>query len=250
LPSHWSFDVQVFPSLQVLPAASGGYVQTPLEESHVPVSSVQPPIGGVLHVTAVPFWQTPLWHVATPLHRSPSSQFLPSVTGVWETNPVVVSHLSTVHGLLSLIGTALPATQLPFASHASPVVQALPSVHGVFAGFFGYVQVPPLHVPAAAEQPLGGGVTQVTVPHGSGLHSAVTPLQPNWQGVEACAYVQPAAPQVPVAANVTRVCGSEQNAAGGVPQVVAPEQTPEASQASPLVQALPSSQGVFVATFV
>jgi hypothetical protein len=39
LPSHWSFVVQVSPSMQTLPGLDGWYVQAPLVGSHVPAAA-------------------------------------------------------------------------------------------------------------------------------------------------------------------------------------------------------------------
>jgi hypothetical protein len=70
------------------------------------------------------------------LQAFPSSQFVPSVTGTWLICPVAGAHESAVHGLLSSTAIGAPATQVPFASHRSFSVQALPSLHGVVAGRF------------------------------------------------------------------------------------------------------------------
>ena len=69
---------------------------------------------------------------APPAQTSPVVQALPSlhaaVLFAWA-QPVAGTHESFVHGLLSLQFVAPPPTQAP-AAHVSPVVQALPSLHG------------------------------------------------------------------------------------------------------------------------
>ena len=62
----------------------------------------------------------------------PSSQLAPSPTFV-RTQPVALSQLSRVHGLLSLQSSGAPDRQvLPW--HVSPALQALPSLHAAPAG--------------------------------------------------------------------------------------------------------------------
>lgn len=198
-------------------------------------------------MTAAPFVQVPFVQVATPLHKSPSSQFVPSVTGVFETLPVVGSQESAVQGLPSSTLVAAPGTHVPLPSHLSPLVQALPSSQPVLAADFAYTQVPATHVPAASKH--GGGVEQFVV-HG-GLHWWVAALQPNGHVVFVGVYVQPVPDtHSPSAPYVTRVWGSEQNAVGGVAQMVGtrPTQSPVTSQLSEVVQGSPSSHAVPVVT--
>jgi hypothetical protein len=85
----------------------------------------------VTQATAVPALQTPVWHVSTPLQRLPSSQFEPLAVFVCVTTPVDLLQVSMVHGLPSSRVSA-PGRHVPLESQRSPVVQASPSVHGVF----------------------------------------------------------------------------------------------------------------------
>jgi hypothetical protein len=89
-------------------------------------------MGGELHVTGVPGMQTPARHVSEPLQWSPSSQSDPSAAATWLTTPVAGAQLSVVQALPSSTTVAVPGVQVPLPSHTSPVVQALPSLHGVF----------------------------------------------------------------------------------------------------------------------
>jgi hypothetical protein len=91
-------------------------------------------------------WQTPKRHVSRVQgfpslpHPTPSARFEC-------VHPEPVSQLSAVHGLLSLQFGAAPPTQVPLW-HASPVVQALPSVHELPVS--GFAEHPPgsPHTPA------------------------------------------------------------------------------------------------------
>ena len=73
----------------------------------------------------------PLAHTSICVQALPSLQAL--VLLVW-THPVAVLHVSVVHGLASSQFTNVPPLQLlgvPLPSHASPAVQASPSLHRV-----------------------------------------------------------------------------------------------------------------------
>ena len=79
-----------------------------------------------LHTLAAPGTHAPLAQMSLTVQALLSLQG--EVFGV-KTQPLLASQLSLVHGLLSLQTTLAPATQVPPA-HASPLVQALPSLHG------------------------------------------------------------------------------------------------------------------------
>lgn len=84
------------------------------------------------HAMAAPGTHTP------PAQASPLVQTLPSVHAPVElakTQPRVASHVSAVHGLLSLQVAAGPPWQAP-ALQASPWVQALPSLHPIALNAF------------------------------------------------------------------------------------------------------------------
>jgi hypothetical protein len=100
-----------------------------------------------LQFTAVPAAQVPPWHVDTPLHRLPSSQLVPFVTGVCVIWPVAVTQASVVQGFESSTLTGAPGRQVPEPLQLSPVVQPLPSLQAAARVLGVYVQVPPLHVP-------------------------------------------------------------------------------------------------------
>jgi len=91
---------------------------------------------------------------------------MPSCTAVWM-HPLVGLHESSVHWSLSLQFVGPPLTQLPL-TQASPVVQALPSLHGLPSDLSGLEQTPfeGLQVPtswhwSSAEQTTGAPGTQV-----------------------------------------------------------------------------------------
>jgi hypothetical protein len=90
-----------------------------------------------LQTTGVPATHAP------PLQKSLVEQALPSMQRsalfVKTHAPVVTLQLSVVHTLLSLHVTGMPGWQVPLP-HASPLVQALPSLHG--AVLFVKVQAP------------------------------------------------------------------------------------------------------------
>lgn len=243
LPSHLSLVVHLSLSSHAVPISIGAYVQTPVFEAQVPVDAVQPPMGGVVHETAAPFTQTPLEHVAMPLHRSPSSQLIPSATAVCDTVPVVESQASTVHGSLSSMAFSAPGVHPPLPSQTSFVVQSSPSSQVVPCALFGYVHFPRLHVPAASKQV--GGVEQLV--EQGGAQAGIDGSQPFGQFVACCVYAHPTpGVQLPAASNVARVVASEQNAAGGVTHVVgvSPAHVPVASHLSLVVHGSPSSQAV------
>jgi hypothetical protein len=117
--AHWSPLVQASPSLQ---GALLALWTQPLLASQLSV------LQGLLssHSPAAPGTQAP------PLHASPVVQALPSLQVASPgraVQPVLLSQLSMVQGLLSSHAVALPPPQLPSA-HCSALVQALPSLHG------------------------------------------------------------------------------------------------------------------------
>jgi len=94
----------------------------PLAGSHV--SSVHPLPS--VHCSELPDRQLP------PPHVSPVVHALPSLHGAAlfvNTQPLAGLHVSSVHPFPSVHCSGLPAWQLPPA-HVSPVVHALPSLHG------------------------------------------------------------------------------------------------------------------------
>ena len=118
-PVHVSPVVQAFPSLQGAELFACAQPVEVLQLSSVHgLPSLQ--FGGA------PPWQTPAVHV------SPVVQAFPSLQGAELfacTQPEAGLQLSSVHGLPSLQFAGAPAWQIP-PVHASPVVQAFPSLQG------------------------------------------------------------------------------------------------------------------------
>src|SRR5207237_107180 len=69
------------------------------------------------------------WHVSTPLHASPSLHAVPFGSAACR-QPASGSHVSAVHGLLSLQLRAAPAVHIP-DRHVSAPLHTLPSLHDV-----------------------------------------------------------------------------------------------------------------------
>jgi hypothetical protein len=152
---HVSFCVQRLPSEQDWPFPLIGFVQTPVPGSHVPatwhwsrgvhvfgvpahsVAAHRSPVvqGFPSSHGAVFSEKTHWWRVqASSVHGFPSSQSAgwsqrrhPAMPTCWQ--PDVRTHESAVHASPSSHSRGAPATHVPPA-HVSPVVQALPSLHG------------------------------------------------------------------------------------------------------------------------
>ena len=132
--AHKSPIVQEFPSLQLTSPGKAAATQQPIPSppllqtslvqgflsSHWP-SLTQPHPGVPTQVPAI--------------HTSPLVKVLPSshvtLLGRKTQLPVLPSHLSSVHALLSAQRMDAPPTHLPPA-HMSALVQALPSLHGLW----------------------------------------------------------------------------------------------------------------------
>ena len=103
-----------------------------------------------MHVTGLVPVQTPVWHVSVWVHASPSLHEVPFGAFGFEQVPVAGSHVpATWHWSLAEHVTGLVPVHVP-AWHVSLCVQALPSLHEVPFGAFGFEQLPVagLHVPA------------------------------------------------------------------------------------------------------
>src|SRR5262249_2926555 len=75
--------------------------------------------------SAVPGWQTPPWQTSAPLHALPSLHGVPLTTGAcW--HPNILSHESTVHGVVSAQLSGVPGRQTP-PWHRSAPLQTSPS---------------------------------------------------------------------------------------------------------------------------
>ncbi len=113
--------VQSLPSLQVAALARKTQLPEPLSQ----LSSVH----GLpsLQVVAVPALQVPSLQTSPLVQASPS---LHTAVLLLCEQPFAMSHRSSVHGLPSSQGLAVPSPQVP-ALQVSPTVQPLPSSHGV-----------------------------------------------------------------------------------------------------------------------
>jgi hypothetical protein len=171
-------------------------------------------------------------HTSAPLHASASPHDTPGV-GVFE-HPVVASHASAVHGLLSSHDTLVPM-HVPAALHASPVVHALPSLQLA---------------------PTVGAFTQPTADsHESAVHAFPSLQTGGVPLAQTPAALQTSSPsQRSASAHETPgvgvfehpVTASHASAVQGFPsshETVVPMHAPAAVHASPLVHALASSQG-------
>jgi hypothetical protein len=136
------------PSLHDVPLGATGFVQAPVEGSHVPAAwhwSL------AAQVTELPPVQTPAWHVSTRVHALPSLHDVPlgAAIGLAQA-PVEGSQApATWHWSIGAHVTELAPVQTP-AWHVSACVHALPSLHDVPLASTGFVQAPVegSHVPA------------------------------------------------------------------------------------------------------
>ena len=142
--------VQEFSSLQTtptpgwqLPLTQTSFLVHALPSLQLPelLACLQPPVGSQLslvhkllssQLTAPPPLQTPFLQTSgltsVPVHTLPSLHTSP--LRPIHTQPLAGSQLSLVHGLLSSQLRLLPPVQTPLVQ-TSPLVQALPSLHGV-----------------------------------------------------------------------------------------------------------------------
>ncbi len=137
-PAQVSAVVQALPSSQ---AAVLSTVEQPLVGSQESV--VQPFLSS--HTLAAPGWHLPAVQRSTRVQALLSSQG--EVLLLVAHLPVLGSHKSSVHGLLSLQTTAAPETQLP-PWHLSPLVQPLPSSQAAPASRALLTHFPPRQVSA------------------------------------------------------------------------------------------------------
>jgi len=100
-----------------------------------------------VHSTWLAGVQLPPWHESPSVHGLASLHFTPSALAGFEQMPVAVSQTpATWHWSLALQTTCPPPTHSP-TWQVSVAVQASPSLHGLLAGFSGFVQAPvSLHV--------------------------------------------------------------------------------------------------------
>jgi hypothetical protein len=219
------------------PQEIGAYAQSPVAGSHAPARQASPADG---HPTSPAGAQTP-----APSHASPvvqgfaSSQAIPASAGTCVHAPSVASQASTVQALPSSQATAEPA-QTPLAQ-ASAVVQAFPSSHGLASGS------------VSSAQPVAGSqVARWHAPAGQ-VTAAPEPHVPSARHASPAVHASPSSHSVPAGSGVNRqpATGSQDTSlqqagspGGTHTAVAAATHAPAPSQASSVVQALPSSQAV------
>lgn len=185
--------------------------------------------------------QTPLVQTSPTVHGLPSLHPVPFGAGGFEQDPVPGLQVpATWHWSIDAQITGLPGKQAP-ATQTSASVQRLPSLHAVPSGFAGFEHAPVkgLHVPATWH---GSLAVQVT---------GLPPKQVPASQKSPCVHALPSLHGVPFGAG-----GFEQSPVTGL-QIPATwhgslaEQTTAAPgwqvpplHTSPVVQALPSSQGL------
>ena len=217
--------MQALPSLQV---ASLAKLTQPLLTSHE----------SLVHTLLSSHWTAlPAWHLL-PLHTSPLVQALPSlqVASLAKlTQPLLMSHESLVHTLLSSQLSAAPAWHLVFL-HASPTVQALPSVQG--------------KVLAARIQPLPGSQRSVV----QRLLSSQLAAAPawHWLALQMSPVVQALSSEqgAVLAANTQPWAGSHESSVHGLLSLqgmALPGWHRLSAHRSPLVQRLSSEQATVLA---
>jgi len=137
-----SLRVQALASSQPVPSVFGVALQAPVFESQVPVLQAS---SSALQLMAVPRLHVNVVksQVSTPSQASALTQSASLVQPhllVSKLQPLGSTQLSTVQAILSSQVTVVPP-HTPLV-HLSPLVQALPSPHGVLSGLLGLEQVP------------------------------------------------------------------------------------------------------------
>src|SRR5947207_1174631 len=177
--------------------------------------------------------QTPSWHVSV-VQASPSLHG--AVLLVWR-QPPAPSQVSWVQGLLSSQFWVVVAVHVP-PWHVSPIVQGLASSQG--AVLFTWMQ------------PLTGSQPSSVQGFPSSQVGAAPPTQaPSWQ-VSLAVQVLPSSQGAALFVWVQPLAGLQPSSVQALPSLQSgagpPTQAP-ARQVSPVVQALPSSQGATLGTF-
>src|SRR5215831_15042575 len=131
--------VQALLSLQVVPFGAAGFEQTPVVGAQVPATWHW---SEAVQTLAVPPVQTPAWQASPVVQALPSLHVVPLVAFGFEQTPVGGPKVpATWHWSDAVQTLAVPPVQAP-AWQASPVVQALPSLHVVPLVAFGFEQTP------------------------------------------------------------------------------------------------------------
>jgi hypothetical protein len=226
LPWQTSGVVHKLPSSHTLPGW-GTAAQLPLAESQRSL------VHGFLssQILALPV-HLPLPHVSGEVQGLPSSQLLP-LAGVY-LQPSLGSQISLVQGLASSQLTLAAGTQLPLMQ-PSPVVQTLPSSQLPLLGVL-------VHLPATHASAVQGLASSQGVPlplHAPALQiSPVVQASPSLHGAPFCGAVT----QPTLGSQLSEVQGLLSLHTSLAPPVHTAPVDPTV-HASPLVQALPSSQG-------
>jgi hypothetical protein len=211
------------PPLHDVPSAASGFEHSPVPVSHVPATWHS---SDAEHTVGVPGAQAPDWQVSPVVQASPSSQL--AVLFV-KTQPVAGLHESSVQTLLSLQTMAVPLHEPP--PHVSPLVQASPSSHETVL-FVKTQPVAGLHV-SVVHTLLSLQTIAVPLHDPSPQVSPLVQASPSSHDTVLFVKTQPVA-----GLQLSSVHGLLSSQTTGVPGVQVPP-----PQMSPLVQALPSSQG-------
>jgi hypothetical protein len=238
---HVSVWVQALPSPQAEPSVLAGLV-------HLPVSVSQTPAtwhwSEAVQMTGSPPVHVPAWQVSVCVQALPSLQVVPSVLGAYVHLPVPVSQIpGSWHWSGGSQTVGVPEMQVP-PVQTSPTVQALPSLQVVPSVALGFEHLPVVvsQVPATwhwseAVQITGLLPTQVPLWHVSVWVQALPSLQ-------VAPSVALGLEQIPVPVSHVPATWHWSDA---VQTFAAPAWQEPAWQVSPIVQALPSSQGVLLA---
>jgi hypothetical protein len=225
--------VHAFPSSQVL-VSSETYSHSPVEG--LQASSVQALLS--LQVTAVPLTQAPAEQTSPVVQALPSLHaFVSSAT--YSHKPVAGLQASSVHGLLSLQLVVAPPTQAP-PEQESPVVQGFPSSQAAVLLTDSHSPVAGLHASSVHAFPSLQTVAEPGTHAPNRQESPVVHAFPSLQALP----VVGRCTQSPVSGTqASSVHGLSSSQTAPVPETHAP---PE--QASPVVQAFPSSQTAVLLT--
>lgn len=156
------------PPLQGVPSGSTGFVQAPLDLSHVPArwhSSI------AVHINALPP-QTPAVHASLSVHGLASSHAAPSAFIGYEHTPLTGLHApKSWHASGGGQTTGAPALQTP-AWHVSPCEHAFLSSHAAPSFFEGFEHAPVLglHTPRSWQESRGAHITGLAPTHTPSWH--------------------------------------------------------------------------------
>jgi hypothetical protein len=239
-PSHEPAWWHASSGAQAAPAESGAWVTPETKSQASAVHGLPSSIAKALPDKHLPLAS----HVSLPLQTLPSEHDVPDAAGVCLT-PAVGSHESTVHGLPSSTTSGVPGAQLALASHFSAPLQTfeseqlVPTATGVWT-------TPPVAVHESAVHGLPSSTTKgVPALQAPAPSQSSSPLQRLESAQEVpCGVGVWLTPEVGSQASV--VHGLPSSTTRGLPEA----QTPEPSQVSLPLHALPSEQDAPWATEV